>query len=70
MLSKVWILYRFSSVEVDILFGENFDGHVVDGVHLSFQHDGIEEGIHAGIALLISMLGYQERDTPLTDTEA
>ena len=54
-------------VEVNVLLVENLDGHVVHGGHLLFQHDGLEEGFHAVVALHVGMLGDEEGDAALAE---
>ena len=56
------VLYQRTTIEVDILGREQFDGHIVDGHHLLFQHDSSEERIDAAVTLHEGMLGDQERN--------
>lgn len=57
-----------AAVEVNVLLGEQLYGHVVDWLHLLAQHYGLEEGVDTAEALLVAVLGYQERDTSLSQT--
>ena len=68
MLLKVWMLDRFPSVEIDVLFGKDFNWHVVYGIHLTLQYDGIKQGVNTSVALLIGMLCNEKGYTALTDT--
>jgi len=54
------LLDSFSAVEIYVLSGKNLNGHVVYGIDGTLHDDGIEECIHAGIALLVCMLGNEE----------
>jgi hypothetical protein len=56
----------FATIEINILLGKQFDGHVVHWIHLFLQNDSIEECIDASITLHEGMLGNQERDAALT----
>ena len=60
MLLKVWMLYRFPSVEINVFFGKDFNRHVVNGIHLTLQYDGIKQGVNTSVALLIGMLRNEE----------
>ena len=57
-----------TTIEVDILLGEQLYWHIVDGLYLLAQHDSLEECINTAEALLIAVLGYKERDTTLAQT--
>ena len=54
-----------SSVEFDILLRQQLDWHVVDGGHLLLQHNGMEQGLNALVALHECMLGDEERNAAL-----
>ena len=54
-------------VEVDVLSGEQFDGHVVDGGHFLLHDNCIEECGYACESLHIGMLSHKERDAALLD---
>ena len=57
-----------TTIEVDILLGEQLYWHIVDGLYLLAQHDSLEECINTAEALLIAVLGYKKRDTTLAQT--
>ena len=68
MLLKVWMLYRLASIKLDVLLRQYLNGHIIHRIHLTLQYNGIEQGVNACIALLVSMLSNEERDTALTNT--
>ena len=55
-----------STIKVHVLFCEQFYGHVVNGVHLHFKYDGLEQCFNAGITLHVGVLGYKKRDAALS----
>ena len=55
-----------STIKVHVLFCEQFNGHVVNGVHLHFKYDGLEQCFNAGVALHVGVLGYKKRDAALS----
>ena len=57
-----------AAVEIDVLLGEQLYRHVVDWVNLLAQHNGLKECVNTAEALLVAVLGYQERDTSLSQT--
>lgn len=57
-----------TTIEVDILLGEQLYWHIVDWLYLLAQHDSLEECINTAEALLIAVLGYKKRDTTLAQT--
>ena len=54
-----------SAIKVYVLFCEQFNGHVVNGVDLHFKYDGLEQCFNAGIALHVGVLGNEKRDAAL-----
>lgn len=60
--------FESTSIELHVFARKEFDRHVVDGVHLLFQHNGLEERLYARVALPIGMLGNKKRDAALAYT--
>lgn len=55
-------------IEVDILWCEQVDRHIVDWFNLLFQYDSTEERVNTEVALLVSMLCDEERYTAFSQT--
>ena len=67
--NKPFILLQLcASVEIDILFCQQLDGHIVDRAHFLSQHNGLEQRVYTAEALLIAVLGNDERDASLAQT--
>ena len=56
-----------SSVEINVLATQQFNGHVVDRGHFLLHDDCVEERAHAGKSLHVGMLGNEERNAALPD---
>ena len=67
-VKQLFLSNVFTTVEVDVLLGKQFDGHVIDGVNFLFKHNGVEQALNTGIALHVSMLGDEKGDASLTNT--
>ena len=62
------LLQLRSSIEVDILLRQQLNRHIVDRLHFFLQDYSLEERVNTAIALLVAVLGNEERYAALAQT--